>query len=161
MFCLAALIVFSILGVFSATHRQLAKEAFNCVFRRLTLRPCDTGFDDKIKGKIIGKLLSKSPKLAKAVHQHWEIISWLLVILFFTSLFLTSRSIYNLVKYKTCDPTNPQSCVFNSQECSPSDHCKPCNCGEAESECQSPDYTPCQGEENCDCDTSCEVNLGS
>ena len=60
MFCLIALIIFSILGIFSATHRQLAKEALDCVFRRVTLRPCNTGFDKKVKGKVIGKLLNKS-----------------------------------------------------------------------------------------------------
>ncbi len=73
MFCLIALIVFSILGIFSATHRKLAKEAFDCVFRRITLRPCNTGFDQKIKGKIIGKLLNKSPKLAKGVQSLHEL----------------------------------------------------------------------------------------
>lgn len=157
MFCLAALIVFSILGIFSATHRQLAKEAFNCVFRRLTLRPCDTGFDDKIKGKIISKLLNKSPKLAKSIHNYWEIISWILVILFFSSLLLSARSVYNLIRYKTCDPVNPQSCVFSTQECSPSDHCQPCECGDNEEKCQAPNYSACGGEENCDCDTTCET----
>jgi len=29
--------------------------------------------------------------------------------LFFVSLFLSGRSAYNLVRYKTCDPANPQS----------------------------------------------------
>jgi len=157
MFCLIALITFSVLGIFSATHRHLAKEAFDCVFRRLTLRPCNTGFDQKIKGKVIGKLLNRSPRLAKAVHRYWETISLLLVILFFTSLFFSARSAYNLARYKTCDPANPQNCVLTGQECSPSDHCDPCDCGVDESECQSPDYAPCEGEANCDCDTSCET----
>ncbi|GMR19261.1 MAG: hypothetical protein BMS9Abin34_393 [Patescibacteria group bacterium] len=158
MLCLIALIVFSVLGIFSATHRQLAKEAFNCVFRRVTLRPCDTGFDQKIKGKIIGKLLAKSPKLARGAHRFWEPLSWVMVILFFGSLFLSGRSVYNLVKFKTCDPANPQSCILDAPECSPSEHCQPCSCGVAESECQPPEYAPCGGEENCDCDVSCKAS---
>lgn len=157
MACLIALIVFSILGIFSATHRQLAKEAFDCVFRRITLRPCNTGFDQKIKGKVIGKLLSKSPKLAKSIHHSWEAISWFLVILFFVSLFFSAKGVYNLVRYKTCDPANPQNCILTSQECSPSEHCKPCDCGINEADCQPPEYAPCGGEDKCDCDTSCEV----
>ena len=158
MFCLIALIVFSVLGIFSATHRQLAKEAFDCVFKRITLRPCNTGFDQKIKGKIIGKLLNRSPKLAKGIHRFWEQISWTLVIVFFVSLFFSGRSVYDLIRYKTCDPANPQNCILSSEECSPSDHCKPCNCGINEVDCQAPDYIPCGGEETCDCNTSCEIN---
>ena len=52
MACLIALIIFGIMGIFSASHRALAKEAFICVFKRVTFRPCDTGFKEKIKGKI-------------------------------------------------------------------------------------------------------------
>jgi len=157
MFCLIALIVFSILGIFSATHRKLAKEAFDCVFRRLTLRPCNTGFDQKIKGKIIGKLMNKLPRLAKGINRYWEAISWVLVILFFSSLFVSSRSIYNLVKYDTCNPEDPQSCVLGKQKCSSSKHCDPCQCGANEEKCQAPDYGPCGGGESCDCDVRCEA----
>ena len=158
MFCLIALIVLSMLGIFSATHRKLAKQAFDCVFKRITLRPCDTGFDKKIKGKVLGKLLNRSPKLAKEVNRLWEPISWFLVIVFFVSLFFSGQTVYNLVRYKTCDPANPESCVLTStnQKCSLSDHCEPCDCGDAEEDCQAPDYTPCGGDENCDCDVSCE-----
>ena len=49
MACLIALIIFGIMGIFSASHRALAKEAFICVFKRVTFRPCDTGFKEKIK----------------------------------------------------------------------------------------------------------------
>lgn len=160
MFCLIALIVFSILGIFSVTHRQLAKEAFDCVFRRITLRPCNTGFDQKIKGKIVGRFLNKFPKLAKSINRFWEPIAWLLVIVFFASMFLSGQAVYNLVQYKTCDPVNPQNCILSTdidEECSPSNRCDPCGCGVDGVNCQSPDYTSCGGEENCDCNISCEM----
>ncbi len=50
--CVVALVVLSIMGIFSASNRALAKEAFDCVFRRITLRPCPTGFDEKIKARV-------------------------------------------------------------------------------------------------------------
>jgi hypothetical protein len=37
MICLIALVVFGIMSIFSVGFRPLAKESFNCVFRRLTL----------------------------------------------------------------------------------------------------------------------------
>ena len=49
--CVIALIVFGILGIFSASHREYAKEAFNCVFRKATFRPCNTDFNKKLKVK--------------------------------------------------------------------------------------------------------------
>lgn len=116
MICIVALIIFSILGIFSLSYRKLAKEAFDCVFRRITFRPCDTGFDQKIKGRVVGKLLNRSPKMAKAVHRFWEPISWFLVVLFFVSLFFSAKSVYNLVKYQSCNPKNPQSCILTTEQ---------------------------------------------
>jgi hypothetical protein len=58
MFCIVAFAVLSILGIFSATNRALAKEALDCVLRRVTLRPCNTGFDEKIKAKILGSVIT-------------------------------------------------------------------------------------------------------
>ncbi len=145
------------MGIFSATHRRLAKEAFDCVFRRITLRPCDTGFDQKVKGKVTGKLLEKSPKLARGVHRFWEQISWALVIIFFVSMFYSARTVYNLAVYKTCDPENPENCILSGErKCSDAGHCDPCNCDSGDAKCESPDYAACGGEENCDCATSCE-----
>lgn len=118
MLCLVALIIFLILGIFSLTHRQLAKEAFDCVFKNITFRPCDTGFDKKIKGQILGSIVNKLPNLAKNVNRHWKLLSWILTILFFASLFFSVKAIYNLTIHQTCTPTNPQSCILNSlSEC--------------------------------------------
>jgi hypothetical protein len=146
MVCLLALIVFSILGIFSATHRHLAKEAFDCVFRRITLRPCTTGFDQKIKGRVVGRLLDKSPKLAKAINRFWEPISWFLVILFFTSLFFSAQAIYNLVKYQSCTPQNPQSCVLTVEQQ------EKCQCQDNKITCPESQRDTCKEGECNDCE---------
>jgi hypothetical protein len=93
--CIIALIVFSIMGIFSASHRALAKEAFSCVFKRITFRPCDTGFQEKIKGKILSKLISRSVFLAKMVNKHYEILSWIFFILMMGSTIWVFRGVYN------------------------------------------------------------------
>jgi hypothetical protein len=36
MFCIASFVVLSILGIFSASNRALAREALDCVLRRVT-----------------------------------------------------------------------------------------------------------------------------
>jgi protein-disulfide isomerase len=106
MFCVLALIIFSILGIFSASHRQLAKEAFDCVFRRVTLRPCNTGFDRKIKGKIIGKLLNRSESVAKFLNKNFELVSWIFFILLIVSSFWVVRGGYNFYMYGSCNGLN-------------------------------------------------------
>lgn len=111
MICLVALIVFSILGIFSVSYRQLAKEAFDCVFKRVTLRPCTTRFDQKMKSKITAKLMT-FPKIARFVYHHFEALSWLFTISLFLSMGYSIYSIYNLVAYGTCDPQHPENCVF-------------------------------------------------
>jgi len=104
--------VFAVLGIFSAKYRSYATEAFSCVFNRITLRPCESGFDQKMKMKAVTKAFKFSPKLGKTVYKHFEIISWIFTILLVLSLGYTIFSLYSLAVYGTCDPFNPGSCVL-------------------------------------------------
>jgi hypothetical protein len=149
MICLIALGVFSVTGIFSATHRQLAKEAFDCVFRRMTLRKCSTGFDEKMKMKLTGKLIGRSPLLARKLHQHFELVSWALTFTLIISLSFSVMGAYNLAVYGSCDP-HGTDCVFNpgvltcgSEEC----EINGCDC--ESTGCEEPLYNACQGK--CDC----------
>ena len=71
--CIVALIVFGIMGIFSASQRALAKEALDCVFKRVTFRACNTGFAEKVKGKLLAKVLKRSTFLAKVLNKYYEI----------------------------------------------------------------------------------------
>lgn len=153
MLCLVALVVFSVLGIFSASYRPLAKEAFNCVFRKITFRSCNTGFDQKIKTKVTSKLM-RFPALARMWFKHFQIVSWLFTILFFASFAYSAYSLYNLYTYGSCDP-HSDFCVFNLEQTGPScgsSHCaeKGCTCGGKEQFCTpGNNYSACEG--NCDC----------
>jgi len=112
--CLLALVVLSVLGIFSASHRKLAKEAFDCVFRRITLRPCTTGFDTKVKAAILGKLINRSQKLAKFVSKYFEVLAWGFVIIFTVSTVWTARGIYNYWAWGDCNgQTSGGFCAFD------------------------------------------------
>ncbi|MBI2579141.1 MAG: hypothetical protein HYW26_05495 [Candidatus Aenigmarchaeota archaeon] len=110
MICIAALIVLGILGIFSAYHRKLAREAFDCVLNRIKLRECEAGFDRRMKMAVFNKL-SWSPRLARLWYDHFELVSWAFVILFFASLYFAAAGIYNLITYGTCDPATGQ-CIL-------------------------------------------------
>ncbi|MFQ6020641.1 MAG: hypothetical protein ACE5J4_01310 [Candidatus Aenigmatarchaeota archaeon] len=145
--CVIALIIFSFLGIFSVRYRKLAKEAFNCVFRRITLRPCETGFDKRMKMKIISKSFKFSPKLSKVIYKHFEGLSWIFTILLVVSLVVSANGIYNLAIYGVCDPHSTQ-CIINPGAVGCGDpECEPCLCEDVT--CESPEYLACEG--NCEC----------
>ncbi len=114
MICIIALIVFGILGIFSATHRQLVKEAFDCVFRRITFRKCESGLDIRLKSRITGRLMKRSPILASKMHRHFELISWAFIILFIVSFIYVAIGGYNYYLYGNCNGPNEDGfCIFD------------------------------------------------
>ncbi len=157
MICLIALVVFAILGIFSAKYRSMAAEAFNCVFRRITLRKCETGFDRKMKAGIVSRLMNRSPAAAKEVHKHFELISWFFTITLLVSMFYTGLGAYNYAVYGNCNgPHSDGFCIYNpvgsGQTSCGSEHCarEGCTCGGMEENCTaSNNYAACNG--SCDC----------
>ena len=116
MICIIALVVFSILGIFSATHRKIAIEAFDCVFRKITVRKCQTGRDKRLKSQITGGILRKSPIVGRIVYKNFEIFSWIFLIIMFTSLFFAGRGVYWYARYGNCNgPQHDGFCIFDPQ----------------------------------------------
>ncbi|MFH0832959.1 MAG: hypothetical protein V1900_04530 [Candidatus Aenigmatarchaeota archaeon] len=124
MICVVAMIVFGFLGLFSVKYRNYFKEASRCIFRRMTLRKCDTQFDQKMKSKIISKLMMRSQKLAKFTYKYFEPISWFFMITLILSLVFAANGVYNIVVHGSCDPSDPEGCIFGvEQVCT----CADCN----------------------------------
>jgi protein-disulfide isomerase len=114
MICIIALIVFSFLAIFSARYKHLAKEAFECVFLRVTLRKCQTGLDQRLKAQITGKILKHHIGLGRFVYKYFEVFSWLLVILMLASLVYTFYGGYNYILYGNCNgPSQEGFCIFD------------------------------------------------
>lgn len=109
--CIVAAAVFGVLGIFSAKYRSLAKESFKCVFRKMTLRPCEMDLERKLKMRLVTKF-SKYPLIAQNIYKHFEIFSWAMVALMFISFFYMAQGAYNLAVYGTCDPITGE-CLFN------------------------------------------------
>ncbi len=114
MICVISLIVLSILGIFSASNRALAREAADCVLRRFTLRPCNTGFDEKMKARILGSVINRSEKLARFISRYFEILAWSFFVIFLVSLILAIRSFYLFYVTGSCNGLNSTAlCVFD------------------------------------------------
>lgn len=95
----------------------MAVEAFDCVFRRITLRKCTTGLDVKLKSGITAKFLEKNQSLGAIVYKHFEVISWVFTILLIASLVWTGISAYNYYEYGNCNGPSVESqqglCLFD------------------------------------------------
>jgi len=112
--CIIALFVFAVLSIFSAKYRALAKEAFRCAFLKITFRPCEGALDSKIKARVLSRLYDTSPKAAAVVGRHFEMFSWLFLILTVASGIIVAQGLYNIYMYGSCDPVNPEQCLIGA-----------------------------------------------
>jgi thiol-disulfide isomerase/thioredoxin len=102
MICIIAAVAFGVLGIFSLKYRTYAREAFACVLRRITLRPCESAFAIRMKGKIVGRLMRRSPALARVVYRRFEVLSWAFTVALVFSFAVTGYAIYSLAATGRC-----------------------------------------------------------
>ncbi|MBU1197056.1 thioredoxin domain-containing protein [Candidatus Micrarchaeota archaeon] len=112
--CFVALFVFAVLGIFSAKYRALAGEAFDCVIRTATFRPCESKLDERLKATILVHVITFSPSMAGSLNKHFRFISFFFTALFFASMFYTAYASYNYAVYGHCDgPQGTGFCPFD------------------------------------------------
>ncbi len=117
MFCIAAFIIFAILGIFSASYRSLAKKAWKCTLRKMTFRPCDINFQEEAKAKLLGRFIITKPRLARFLDRWIGVFASVFVILSVWSLLIVLNSGLNLLVYDTCNPNNAESCSLAGEAC--------------------------------------------
>lgn len=114
MLCFLTLLVLAVLATFSARHRPIAREALDCVLRRITFRPCTTGLDERVRAAITGRVMRTHPRLARFLHRHLEALAWAFVLLSVMSSAHLAYGFHNFVRYGTCyGPVRRGFCVFD------------------------------------------------
>lgn len=112
--CWVALPVLAILGIFSAKYRKLTRESLECLFKSVTLQRCSSGLDDRIKSRISGMLLKVSPGSARFFYKYYKVVSFILLILFLWSLYVSAVGVYNYVEYGNCNgPDSDGFCILD------------------------------------------------
>jgi protein-disulfide isomerase len=112
--CLIALIVLAGLGVASARYRPLVREAFDCVFRRITLRKCTSGFDQRVNAALTGRVMRTHPGAARLLHRHLEAIAWVFVFVLVGSTGYVAYGLSNYYRYGSCyGPVQRGFCIFD------------------------------------------------
>lgn len=111
------LLLFPILGIFSKDYRILFRKSWECVFKKLTLKPCDINIGEEVKNKLLGKIVFKSPRFAKFIDKTASLWAFIFVVLSVWSLLYVANGALNLWVYDTCNPTSGESCALGGEAC--------------------------------------------
>ncbi len=120
MICILAfillLIFFPILGFFPQ-YRSLYRKAWSCVWKKMTLRPCDMNFGEEIKSRLLSKLIFRFPTLTKFLKKTFSF--WAFAFLIFTlwTVYASFSAGLNLLVYDTCNPETAESCSLSGSAC--------------------------------------------
>lgn len=117
MFCIVAFVIFAILSIFSASYRPIAKKAWSCVWKRITLTPCDLDLQEEIKSRLLSKLIFSHPKVARFIDRWMNLFALLFVGLSIWSLLVVANGALNYYVYDTCSPGDPEACSLSSGGC--------------------------------------------
>jgi protein-disulfide isomerase len=78
------------------------------------LRPCNTGFDEKMKARILGSVITRSETAAMAINKNFELLAWVFFLLFFASGIMAVRGVYLFYTTGSCNGLNSSGfCVFD------------------------------------------------
>lgn len=120
MLCIFAFIIFliffPILGFFPK-YRQLFGRSWSCVFKKITLKPCDINLGEELKNAFLGKIIFKFPRFAKFLDKTFSFWIFLFVIINIWSLVYTLTAATNLWVYDTCNSDTGESCSLSGEAC--------------------------------------------
>ncbi len=123
VFCIIGLVIFGILGIFSAKYRDYFKEALKCTFQTATLRPCTTGFDKKMQVKISTRLAKLNKGMGNFVFKNFQAISVFFIALMIISIVLSGIGLYNWFAFGNCNGPQGGDCVLNDLTGQPEANC--------------------------------------
>ena len=121
MFCVAAFIVLVVMAAFSARYRRYVGTAWNCVWRRVTFRPCDTTFKQDVKDHLLAPIAARRPGLVRPASITLEILAVLVILTTIWSGYTVVKSAVNLYVYGTCNKQDSASCTLGAEACSITD----------------------------------------
>ncbi len=129
MVCIAAFIILALIGVFVAivsifkpavgkAYWKMFKKAWGCLWKKVRLQKCETGFKDDVKNTILSRVIVKHPKLVKPLSAIIEILSIIIVIVAVWALLTAVKSLLALWALGSCNVTKPSACSLGAEMCS-------------------------------------------
>lgn len=141
MVCVAAFIILAIIGVFVAfvsifkpkvgkAYLKALKKSWGCLWKKVRLQKCETGFKDDVKNTLLSRVMLKHPKWVKPLSILIEVLSVVIVVVAVWAILTAIKSLLALWALGTCNVTKPAACSLGAEVCS-IDESEPSNALEA------------------------------
>ncbi len=129
MVCIAAFIILAIIGIFVAiisifkpkvgkAYWKMFKKAWGCLWKKVRLQKCETGFKDDVKNTLLSRIMLKHPDWVKPLSWLIEILSVLIVIIAVWAILTAIKSLLALWALGSCNVTKPSACSLGAEVCS-------------------------------------------
>lgn len=129
MVCIAAFIILAIIGIFVAiisifkpkigkAYLKAIKKAWGCLWKKVRLQKCETGFKDDIKNTLLSRVIVKHPKWVKPLSALIEVLSIIIVLVAVWALLTAVKSLLALWALGSCNVTKPSACTMGAEVCS-------------------------------------------
>lgn len=141
MVCIAAFIILAIVGIFVAiasifkpklwkSYTKAMKKAWGCLWKKVRLQKCETGFKEDVKNTLLSRIMLKHPKWVKPLSVIIEVVSIVIVVIVIWAIFTAIKSLLALWALGSCNVTKPSACSLGAEVCS-IDESEPTNVFEA------------------------------
>jgi hypothetical protein len=129
MVCIAAFIILALIGGVVAvisifkphvgkSYWKMFKKAWGCLWKKVRLQKCETGFKDDVKNTILSRVIVKHPKWVKPLSAIIEVLSVIVVIIAVWALLTAIKSLLALWALGSCNVTKPSACSLGAEMCS-------------------------------------------
>ena len=129
MVCIAAFIILAIIGVFVAfisifkprigrAYLKAMKKAWGCLWKKVRLQKCETGFKDDVKNTLLSRVIIKHPKWVKPLSALIEVLSIVIVVITVWAILTAVKSLLALWALGSCNVTTPSACTLGAEVCS-------------------------------------------
>lgn len=129
MVCIAAFIILALIGVFVAgisifkpkigkAYLKALKKAWGCLWKKVRLQKCETGFKDDVKNTLLSRVMLKHPNLVKPLSIVIEVLSVVIVLVAVWAILTAIKSLLALWALGSCNVTTPSACSLGAETCS-------------------------------------------
>ena len=129
MVCIAAFIILALIGVFVAgisifkpkvgkAYLKALKKAWGCLWKKVRLQKCETGFKDDVKNTLLSRVMLKHPKWVKPLSIVIEVLSVVVVLVAIWAILTAIKSLLALWALGSCNVTKPSACSLGAEVCS-------------------------------------------
>lgn len=129
MVCIAAFIILALIGVFVAgisifkpkvgkAYLKMLKKSWGCLWKKVRLQKCETGFKEDVKNTLLSKIMLKHPKWVKPLSVLIEILSIIIVLIAVWAILTAIKSLLALWVLGSCNVTKPSACSLGAEVCS-------------------------------------------